>query len=301
MGTPRYAQIILEKIYERFNVVGVITQTDKKIGRGKTIHTPPVKIFAQKVGISCIQPMDLVNGEVHHTLSEWDPDVIVVAAYGNILRTNILELPRFGCVNVHASYLPRWRGASPIQAAILHGDPTSGVTIVKMDEGIDTGEIITQEVVKISESATTASLTEEMATIGAKLLVDTLPRYIEGKIVLKEQSSENASYAGIIKKQDGLLDFRCGAEELERKIRAYNPWPICYFNWNGKNLKVYKAQVLSSKRLEPGETGIIEKTPCIGTDSFDLQLLRIQMPGKQKIEGKVFLNGARNWIEEKPK
>jgi len=298
MGSPQYAEIILRELHERFNVVGVITQPDKRVGRGRSIQSPPVKVFAEERGIPFLQPKNLAVENVLCVLSEWDPNVIIVAAYGKILPSKILEFPRFGCINVHASYLPRWRGASPIQAAILNGDQTSGITIMKMDEGIDTGDIITQKEVKISESETTASLTKKMATIGAKLLMDTLPQYIRGEIFLKKQLSANVTYARLIKKKNGLLDFQKSAEELERQVRAYDPWPICYFDWNGRNVKVYNARVLKSHHLKPGQRGKIDKFPCIGTRTYDLQLVKIQMPGKQKISGIVFLNGARNWIDK---
>jgi len=298
MGSPRYAEIILRELNKRFDVVGIITQPDKRVGRGRFVQSSPVKIFAKEKGIPFLQPKKLAVEEVLCVLSEWKPHIIIVAAYGKILRSQILELPRFGCINVHASYLPKWRGASPVQAAILNGDQTTGVTIMKMDEGIDTGDIITQKEVKISESETAASLTEKMAAIGANLLVDTLPRYIGGKSIPKKQLSKNATYAGLIKKQDGLLDFQKSAEELERQVRAYDPWPNCYFDWNGKNVKVYNAKVLISQRLKPGQRGIIENYPCVGTGTYDLRLVKIQMPGKQKISGIVFLNGARNWVDK---
>jgi len=298
MGSPRYAEIILRELHERFDVVGVITQPDKRVGRGRSIQSPPVKVFAKERGIPFLQPKRLAVEDVLCVLSEWDPHVIVVAAYGKILRSQILELPRFGCINIHASYLPRWRGASPIQAAILNGDITTGVTVMKMDEGIDTGDIIAQKEVKISESETTDSLTEKMATIGAELLIDTLPRYIRGEIVPKKQSPANVTYAGLIKKQDGLLDFQKSAEELERQVRAYDPWPICYFAWNDRNVKVYNAKVLKSHHLKQGQRGKIDKFPCIGTKTYDLQLVKIQLPGKKKISGKVFLNGARTWVDK---
>jgi methionyl-tRNA formyltransferase len=298
MGSPRYAEIILQELYERFDIVGVITQPDKRVGRGRIIQSPPVKVFAKEKGIPFLQPEKLVNEEVLCVLSGWDPNIIVVAAYGKILRKQILKLPRFGCVNVHASYLPRWRGASPIQAAILNGDQTAGVTIMKMDEGIDTGDIIIQKEIEISESETAASLTEKLAAIGSKLLADTLPQYIGRDIVPKKQPSTNATYAGLINKQDGLLDFQKSAEELERQIRAYDPWPICYFSWNSRNVKVFNARVLKSHHLKPGQRGIIEKYPCIGTRTYDLQVVKLQMPGRQKISGIVFLNGARNWVDK---
>ena len=298
MGSPPYAEIVLRDLYGRFDVVGVITQPDKRVGRGNSILSPPVKRFANKMEIPVLQPKKLAEEEVDYSLSEWDPDVIVVAAYGKILRPKILEYPRFGCVNVHASFLPRWRGASPIQAAILNGDQTTGVSIIKMDEGIDTGDIIIQKEVEISEFETAGSLTKKLATIGAKILVGILPKYLKGATFLEKQMSSKATYAGMINKQDGLLDFQKRAEEIERKIRAYDPWPICYFNWNGKNVKVYTGRVLKTQYLEPGQRGAIDKYPCIGTETFDLQLEKIQMPGKQKINGANFLNGARGWIEK---
>ncbi|MDO9546013.1 MAG: methionyl-tRNA formyltransferase, partial [Pelolinea sp.] len=261
------------------------------------LQSPPVIKFSNKTGIPGLQPNKLSQDGVMNSISDWNPDLIVVAAYGKILGQNILDYPEFGCINVHASLLPSWRGASPIQSAILSGDPKTGVTIMKMDAGIDTGEILTQREIQISDSDTTATLSKKLAEIGAELLINTLPEYFSGKIILKEQDEIRASHTQLIKKIDGILNFQKSAEELERQIQAYNPWPISFFRWNGKSIKVYKAKVLRSNILPSGKKGVIDKYPSVGTGNRDLQLLELQMPGKQIIDGKAFLNGARNWSD----
>jgi methionyl-tRNA formyltransferase len=297
MGSPRYAEIILKKLHEKFNVVGVITQPDKRVGRGNNLQSPPVKIFSTDMNIPCLQPSKLSHENTLEFLSKWDPDLIIVAAYGKILKKNILDFPRYKCINVHASLLPRWRGASPIQSAILNGDLKTGITIMKMDEGIDTGEILTQRVIPINGEDTTETLTDGLAALGGQLLVTTIPDYFSGKISPHQQNEEFATYTKMIAKEDGLLDFSKKAQDLERQVRAYIPWPISFFPWNKVNVRVYKARMLESRVLSIGEKGIIGKHPCIGTANRDLQLLKIKIPGKKLIDGKAFLNGARNWLE----
>ena len=297
MGSPVYAEIILKKLNEQFNVVGVVTQPDKQVGRGKVIQSSPVKLFAEDREIPVLQPNKLTQDEVWNSFSYWNTDLIIVAAYGKILGKKILEFPKYGCINVHASCLPRWRGASPIQSAILHGDSTTGITIMKMDAGIDTGEIIDQAEIPIFDSDTTASLTNKLAILGADLLVESLQKYIDGKIILRKQSSKLATYTSLIKKDDGVMDFHKSAAELERQVRAYDPWPVSFFKWGEKNIKVYKTKILNSNVLSSGERGILNKYPCIGTGTLDLQLVDLQIPGKQKIDGKAFINGARNWLD----
>jgi methionyl-tRNA formyltransferase len=298
MGSPRYAEVILTALLERFNVVGVITQPDKRVGRGKTLQSPPVRNLSAERNIPYLQPLKLTQTDVLDALIKWDPDLIVVAAYGKILKKGILEYPRFKCVNVHASLLPKWRGASPIQSAILYGDQRTGVTIMKMDEGIDTGEILTQKEIIIEENDTTGTLTEKLAIAGGQLLVETLPDYFNGSISPQQQEQSNATYTKMITKNDGVLDFSKKALDLERQIRAFIPWPVSFFNWNQVNIRVHKAKVLNSSVLSIGEKGIIGKYPCIGTGKLDLQLQEIQVPGKKVIDGKAFLNGARDWLKK---
>jgi len=296
MGSPEYGAIILEGLFNYGqNIIGVVTQPDKKVGRGRKIQSPPVKIIADKLGIESWQPKIIKSIEFKELMERLEPEVIIVAAYGKILGADLLNLPTFGCVNVHASLLPRWRGASPIQAAILHGDKYSGITIMKMDEGIDTGDIISSSKLILEGNETTEDLTKKLAEIGQKLLIDTLPGYFSGEISPQKQDNENATYAGLIKKDDGLISFEKPAEHIERKIRAMQPWPTAYFHWEDRPVKIFSAKILDSQSLDMGERGKISKYPCIGTKTNDLMLLELQLPGKKSVNGKVFLNGARDW------
>ena len=296
MGSPEYAATILSALHASGqNLVGVVSQPDKRVGRGRTMQSPPVKSLADTLGIKCWQPARLNTVEFTDMLDELAPELIIVAAYGKILRKNVLDFPKYGCVNVHASLLPRWRGASPIQTAILHGDGETGVTIMKMDEGIDTGAIIARKAVELKGNENADTLTGILARTGAKLLVDALPDYLDGTITPRNQNEEHASYAGLIKKEDGLISFDQPAEQIERMTRAFNPWPTAFFDWDGTIVKVYSTKVMPSSNLNPGERGRLEKYPIVGTVSKDLMLLEIQLPGKNRVDGKVFLNGARDW------
>jgi len=297
MGSPRYALEILSSLYvhSAFKVVGIVTQPDKKAGRGKKLVSPPVKQFAVENKIANIQPRTLSNESSFSTIFGWKPDVIVVAAYGKILPKKYLHISKFGCINVHASLLPRWRGASPIQATILHGDQETGVTIMKMDEGIDTGPVICVEKISVEMKETAQTLTEKLSKLGSKLLPKCLLSYLTGDIEPTNQCAQEATYCGLIKKSDGLIDFGLGAIEIERKIRAYNPWPLAYFEWKRQRLKIYDVTKLSTNTLVPGERGRNLKYPIIGTATFDVRLDKVQMPGKNVISGKSFLNGARDW------
>ena len=296
MGSPQYAAEILRALHVAGqNIIAIITQPDKQVGRGKHIESPPVKVLAESLSIPCLQPAKLTNTEFNGVLSELAPELIVVAAYGKILRSPILDYPKYGCINVHASLLPRWRGASPIQAAILHGDAQSGVTIMKMDAGIDTGAIISSRTCPIENEDTAETLSAKLADLGARLLVHTLPAYLAGEIIPVPQAENGATYAGMIKKEDGLIDFSQPAEDIERMVRALHPWPNAYFDWNGSMLKIFAAKVLDSRELDAGHRGRIDKYPCIGTGTNDLMLCELQAPGKLRVDGKVFLNGAHNW------
>jgi methionyl-tRNA formyltransferase len=226
----------------------------------------------------------------------WSPDVIVVAAYGQILREKILNLPPFGCVNVHASLLPRWRGAAPVQAAMLN-DEVTGVTIMKMDQGLDTGPILSQREVLITENETAGELFDKLAILGADLLIETLPRYVRGKIIPQAQESEKATYAPRLRKTDGALDFSQPARLLARKVRAYNPWPGTYQFFDDTRLIVLKAHSIPKEGLLPGRRYSHENKPAWGTADGYLVLDEVKVEGKKRIDGEDFLNGAKNWIE----
>ncbi len=207
MGSPEFALPTLKALAERYPVVGVVTQPDRPAGRGNVLTPPPVKVLAQQLGLEVFQPEKLRTPEAKEKLRSWNPDLIVVAAFGQILRQEVLDLPPFGCINVHASLLPRWRGASPIQAAILHGDTVTGVTIMKMDPGIDTGPILAQRTVTIQPEDTAGSLSERLAQEGASLLMEVLPDYLEGRLHPQPQPEEGATYAKMLSKEEGNLRF----------------------------------------------------------------------------------------------
>lgn len=295
MGSPDFAVPTLEALAKYFNVIGVVTQPDKPKGRSRTPVPPPVKIAASELQIPLIQPRRVRESEPMDTLRSWNPDVIVVAAFGQILRPELLELPPYGCINVHGSLLPRWRGAAPIQHAILNGDPITGITIMRMDAGIDTGEILSQAEMDIPSEATTETLSQSMAVLGANLLVKTLPAYVKGSIKCHQQDDEGATYASMIKKADGLLDLSQSSYSLERQIRAYHPWPGTYTFFYDKILKVYSSKVINIPSPGEGNRFIHESFPAIGTQDGALQLTEVQLAGKKRIAGKDFLRGAQDW------
>ncbi len=295
MGSPKFAAVVLEALSTTYHICGVVTQPDKPAGRGKFLTPPPVKEMALKLQLPIIQPRKMKDEGVFEQLSGWKPDLIIVAAFGQILRKNVLEIPPLGCINVHASYLPRWRGAAPIQAAILAGDEMTGVSIMRMDEGIDTGDILKQREVEIRHTDTAGSLSIRLAEEGTQLLLDTLPEYLQGKIVPQKQDDTQATYAGMIRKEEAILDLALPGAQLGRKVRAYNPWPVARIMHRDQEIQVYKARVEDSVYALPGKETIIEKYPALGTGQGWLILEEIQLPGKKKISGRDYLNGQKNW------
>lgn len=298
MGSPDFALPSLRSLAQNYQVVGVVTQPDRASGRGRELKAPPVKLLAQDLNIPVIQPEKLKQPEAMEQLRAWKPDLIVVAAFGQILKKDVLDLPKHGCVNVHASLLPRWRGAAPINAAILAGDEETGVTIMKMDVGLDTGPMLAMKKIRIEPDDTAGSLFETLSTLGAELLIETLPAYMDGTLTPQPQPEEGATYAPMLKKEDGLLDFTQPAVDLERRVRAMNPWPGAWFEWNGAPLKVQKARagVLFTYMVQtPGGRLVSGNEPVIATSRDFLFLEEVQPPGKKPMSGKAFLAGARNW------
>ncbi|MGZ6346438.1 MAG: methionyl-tRNA formyltransferase [Anaerolineales bacterium] len=300
MGSPVFAVPALEALAKNYYVAGVVTQPDRPSGRGCVISAPAVKTAALSLGIPVMQPKKMSIPEALAKLTEWAPDLIVVAAFGQILRKSVLDLPAYGCINVHASLLPRWRGAAPIQAAILAGDDETGITIMKMDSGVDTGPILSQRSVPIVPDETSDSLFEKMAPVGAGLLMETLQRYLKGELIPQPQPEEGATYAPMLKKEDGLLDFTRSAMELERRVRAMNPWPGAFFAWQGNPLKVTRAHVYKENNPGAGQRFIQDGCPAVGTNEGSLVLDEIQPAGKKPMPGKAFLAGARHWQTDKP-
>lgn len=296
MGSPDFAVPTLRALADKFTVVGVITQPDRPAGRGRKLTAPPVKVLAQELGLPIIQPQNLrKDPEAMAQLREWNPDVIAVAAFGQILRPAVLDLPPFGCINVHGSLLPRWRGAAPLNAAILHGDTETGITIMKMDAGLDTGPMISKRAISIRDDDTAGSLFNKMAELGAELLVETLPPYLRGELVPEPQDDSLSTYAPMLKKSDGELDFGHSAVELARKVRAFNPWPGTYFQWSGTPLKVHIAHPVEKTSPGIGVRTIHDQCPAVGTAEGLLVLDQLQPAGKKSMAGEIFLRGARDW------
>lgn len=296
MGSPFFAVRILETLTGGYDVVGVVTQPDKPAGRGRNMTPPPVKKFALSRGISVIQPARLKEPGVLEQLRDWDPSVIVVAAFGQILRQTVLDLPKFGCINVHASYLPRWRGAAPIQAAILNGDENTGVSIMRMDAGIDTGPVLLQRKISIANDETMASLTAKLADLGAGLLLEALRPYLLGQLQATPQPEVGDTYAPMLTKEEGLLDFSQPACVIDRKVRALNDWPGTFCVLQGDQLlKIRKIEVIHADAQHPGSRSVIDKVPAISTPDAWIKLLEVQPAGKKWMSGADFLRGTQNW------
>ncbi len=295
MGTPEFAVPTLQALAQRVDVVGVVTQPDRPAGRGKRLAPPPVKQAAQALGLPIIQPKRLREPEAMQQLTTWAPDVIVVAAFGQILKPAVLDLPRYGCLNVHASLLPRHRGAAPITAAILAGDHETGITIMKMDVGLDTGPMLARRAVPLLADDTTASLSARLAPIGADLLVETLPGYVAGQIRPELQDESLATYAPQLKKEDGRLAFERPAQQLERAVRAYTPWPGAFGMWRDQPLRLWRVEVVPGS-WPPGLVVEDGERPVVGCGSGGLRLGQVQPPGRRVMDAGDFARGARDFI-----
>ncbi len=300
MGSPDFALPTLQALNREFDVVGVVTQPDRPAGRGRKMTPPDVKVLAEELGLAIIQPSSLKDPEAFQMLTTWSPDVIVVAAFGQILRENVLNLPVFGCLNVHASLLPRWRGAAPVQAALLHDDVT-GVTIMRMDKGLDTGPILSQMEFPIPQEMTAGELFDALAQLGGDLLVETLPKYIYGEIEPIPQDDGKATFAPRLKKEEGVLDFNEPADFLARKVRAFNPWPGAYQFLNGTRLKIFNAHAEEFPDAVPGQRYVVSGKPAWGTIENLLVLDTLQIAGKLKVSGEDFLHGAKDWLNKEEK
>jgi len=281
MGSPEFAIPSLIGLIKSFNVVGVVTQPDKPAGRGKVLKAPPIKEIALNHEIECIQPKKLTEPGVFGKLQSWAPDAIVVVAFGQILRQEVLDLPGFGCINVHGSLLPRWRGAAPIQAAILHGDEETGITIMKIDAGVDTGPILKQKSIRIGNDDTSESLGKSLSQLGADLLIETLGDYLTGNLVPISQPEEGATYAPRLEKENGFLDFSKSALELDRQVRAFFPWPGTFIEIGNERIKVTSTKVVENVNLKPGERGLVSDFPIVGTSQGGLMLELVQPAGSR--------------------
>lgn len=296
MGTPDFAAQTLKSIYEAgHNVTLVVTQPDKPKGRGKEMAESAVKTYAKSVNLPVFTPVKIKAPEAVDELKKYEADIFVVAAFGQILSKEILDMPRFGCINVHASLLPKYRGASPIQWAIMNGDDVSGVTIMQMNEGLDTGDMISSIEVPILDSDTGESLHDKLAVAGANLCIKTLQDIEKGQINPIPQPAECDSYAKLLTKQMGELDFAKSALELERLIRAFTPWPGTYTHIDGKVLKVLEAKVITAS--DSAECGKVISADAKGIKvackEGCLVFTRVQLEGKKRMDVRDFLLGYK--------
>lgn len=298
MGTPAFAVPSLERLTQSYEILAVVTQPDRPAGRKRRLTPPPVKEAALARGLPVWQPPTLRAPEAVEHLKTLAPDLIVIVAFGQILRRDVLEIPPHGCLNVHGSLLPKYRGAAPISAAILAGEAKTGVTLMRMDEGMDTGPLIAQATCPIAMDDTTATLSERLARLGADLLTETLPRWLAGEIVPQPQDESQATYCKLIRKSDGLLDWRLPAEELARRVRAYIPWPTAFTVWQGETLKVLQALPEPDWRGkgQPGQVIALDDGAGVVTGEGVLQLLEVQLAGKRAMTTEDFLRGQRGFL-----
>jgi len=294
MGTPDFAVPSLKLLSDAgYEIPLVITQPDKPAGRGKKLTPPPVKVVAKELGIPVYQPEKVKdNKELLEKLRELSPDLIVVAAYGRILPDEILELPKFKCVNVHASLLPEYRGASPIQSVLLDGKEKTGVTIMLISSELDAGDIISQREVKIEREDNAKTLHDKLAKVGAELLVETIPLYVLGKLKPIPQDHSKATYCKPITKDMGKIDWNLSAEKIFNMVRAFTPWPSAYTSFNGKRIKITKAEVCSGKGT-PGEVIKADKELIVATGDKALKILNLKPEGRKEISGEEFIRGYR--------
>jgi len=301
MGTPDFAVPVLSALLDAAcNVVAVYTQPDKPRGRGGRTSEPPVKRLSIERGLPVFQPTSLKTDNLYREMASMSPDVVVVAAYGRLIPPRILSLPPLGCLNVHPSILPRYRGPSPVAATILNGDEVTGVTIIKLDEGMDTGPIVACRCTPVMPEETAESLTQRLFDMGASLLLDVLPQWARGEIEARSQNESRASVTRTLSRNDGKIDWGSCATGIARQVRAYHPWPGSFTHWNGKLLKVSEAHAIVPDPVMSVFAGKVLALPDgglgIGTGEGILAVTRLQLEGKRAVSGREFLRGYPSLI-----
>ena len=297
MGTPDFAVPALRQLIAHHEVIGVVTQPDRPAGRGGQVQMSPVKMLALEHSIPVFQPEKIRRPEAIEELRGWSTDVYVVAAFGQILPQTVLDIPPHGSVNIHASLLPRWRGAAPIQAAVRAGDAESGITIMKMDAGLDTGPILTQRAIALAPDETGQSLHDKLSELGGDLLIETLPGYLSGAILPQPQDDSLATLAPRIQKEAGRINWIDDAIDIERTVRAFTPWPGTYTFWNGKQLKIL-AGAVANGAIPPGQ--VVERGGqiAIGTGDGLFIPLRVQLEGRKAVSIDEFVRGYPQFVGE---
>jgi methionyl-tRNA formyltransferase len=305
MGTPAFSVPALSALLEaKMNVIAVYTQPDKQAGRGQRTVSSPVKELALSRGLNVLQPVSLKNEQAIQQIKALNPNVVVVAAYGKIIPESILNIPRLGFLNIHPSLLPRHRGATPIPSAILNCDNVTGVSIMLLDAGMDSGPVFKQNELTIADEDTAGTLSEKLSHTGAELLLEVLPLWIEGKISPVPQDETRATYTSMLTKEDGRIDWNLGALEIWRKVRALQPWPGCYSTWKGKVIKIFQVtHVQWTKPVEAGRVITLStqtgSSVGIGCGTGVLALNRLQMEGKKEMPVEEFIRGQRDFVGSK--
>jgi len=300
MGSPEFAVPSLHALAGAGHDIALaVTQPDRPAGRGGRLQPPPVKRAAMELGIGVFQPDSLRDSDVQATLRDAQADVFVVAAYGKILPQAVLDIPRRGCVNVHASLLPRWRGPSPVVAAILAGDPVTGVSIMELVRKMDAGPVISRVAIPVGERETAGELEGRLAGAGAAELVRVLPGWLAGELAAEPQDESLATYCHILRKEDGWLRREMSAAEAERAVRAYNPWPGAFVMAGELRLSIWRAGVLSeSPPAAPGAMGLVARRPAIAFRDGWLMLEEVQKPGGKRLTSEQYLAGLRGQLPE---
>ncbi len=302
MGTPEYVVPPLDALLaaDYAKVVGVYTQPDRPSGRGGAITSPAVARHCSGRGLPLFQPTSLRNAAAQRQLAELEPDVVVVAAYGRLLPEEVLSIPRYGCLNIHPSLLPRHRGPSPVVTALLEGDRTTGVTIMVVDAGMDSGPVVVQATAEVGEEETATDLTFRLFRVGGELMASILPQWVAGELTPVEQDESQATFTRKITKQDGEADWSFTAEVLARRLRAFDPWPGLYTVWNGKTLKLTKVRAVAGDTKAAGRAGAVVVTEGNGvgvlTGDGVLGLDEVQLEGRRPVPAAEFVRGQREFV-----
>lgn len=294
MGTPDFAVKPLKALIENnYDVCGVVTQPDKPVGRKAILTPPPVKIEAENAGIKVYQPQTLKNGEGLEILKETNPDVVIVVAYGKILPKDFLEFSKYGCINIHGSILPKYRGAAPIQRCVLDGEEFAGVTAMQMDVGLDTGDMLLVEKTRIGENETSGELFDRLADMGAQLLINTLDKLQKDELKPEKQNDEESTYASMLDKSMSPVDWNNSAQQVHNQIRGLDPWPVALTVYNGKTLKLFRSYLTDS--LGSGEAGTVkavkEGLAVFCGDGKPVIITEVQYEGKKRMKAADFLRG----------
>ena len=296
MGTPEFAVPSLEALLKsEHQVVGVVTQPDRPKGRGQTVTSPPVKMIAERAGIPLLQPLKIKTPDFFESLSAWKPELIAVTAFGRILPSTILHLPPKGCINVHGSLLPKYRGAAPVQWAVINGDTETGITTMIMDEGMDTGPMLLQAKLAISPDDTAETLASRLATLGGRLLIETIQLLKDDRLMPRQQNNAEATMAPLLKKEDGEIDWTMSAQSLANRVRGLSPWPGAYTFLGEERWNIWKAAPIEKDAQgKPGTVESVTKQSIqVATGKGTLELFEVQMANSKRLPVAQFLTGHR--------